>query len=158
MEQTPSSPLLLLQSGVWEDPSCLPLLISPASLLCLQDQCSWWGWGGWKWGPWRAGDWPGSSAGSPGLSEQGKLPLLLSRSSWMAPPTCHSRSPGLPPMPPRPTRPGRGFGGGKQLGSSVGSPARVGQVIALCSSPALPRESLPPASPDLPGLRGADLV
>ena len=29
--QTPSSPLLLLQSGVWEGPSHLPLLISPAS-------------------------------------------------------------------------------------------------------------------------------
>ena len=38
--QTPSSPLLLLQSGVWVGPSCLPLLISPASLLCPQYQCS----------------------------------------------------------------------------------------------------------------------
>ena len=37
--QTPSSPLLLLPSGVWEGPSRLPLLISPASLLC---QLPWW--------------------------------------------------------------------------------------------------------------------
>ena len=37
--QMPSSPLLLLRSGVWEGPSRLPLLISPASLLCPQDQC-----------------------------------------------------------------------------------------------------------------------
>ena len=29
--QTPSSTLLLLWSGVWEGPSCLPFLISPAS-------------------------------------------------------------------------------------------------------------------------------
>ena len=62
-------------------------------------------------------------------------------------------------MPPGPTWPGWGFGGGGYwLGSLAGSPARVGQVIALRSSPTLPRESLPPASPDLPGLRGADPV
>ena len=36
-------------------------------------------------------------------------------------------------------------------------PSRVGQAIALRSSPTLPGESLPPAFPDLPGLRGADL-
>ena len=34
----------------------------------------------------------------------------------------------------------------------------MGGANALRSSPALPGESLPPASPDLPGLRGADLV
>ena len=34
--QMPSYPLLLLQYGVWEGPSHLPLLISLASLLCLQ--------------------------------------------------------------------------------------------------------------------------
>ena len=39
--QTSSSPLLLLQSGVWESPSGLTLLIFLASLLCSQDQCSW---------------------------------------------------------------------------------------------------------------------
>ena len=31
-------------------------------------------------------------------------------------------------------------------------------MITLCSSPTLPGESLPPACPDLPGLRGADPV
>ena len=36
--------------------------------------------------------------------------------------------------------------------------ARVGRAIALRSSPTLSRESLPPAFPDLPGLRGADPV
>ena len=36
--QMPSSPLLLLPSGVWEGPSCLPHLISLASLRCLRDQ------------------------------------------------------------------------------------------------------------------------
>ena len=37
--QMPSSPLLLLQSRVGEGPSCLPLVISLASLRCPQDQC-----------------------------------------------------------------------------------------------------------------------
>ena len=41
-------------------------------------------------GLWRAGDRPGSSASSPGPSEQGNRSLLLSHSSWMAPPPCHS--------------------------------------------------------------------
>ena len=88
--QSPSAPLPLLP----EDPSCLPLLISPASLLCFQDPR--------------------------GL--EGPLD--------------------------REYRPG----------SSAGSPAQVGQAIALRSSPAPPGESLPPASPDIPGLRGADPV
>ena len=68
--------------------------------------------------------------------------------------------PSLPPMPPGPTWPGwgPGVGGGNQLGSSAGSPAPVSQVIAFHSSPAPPGESLPPASPDLPRLRGANLV
>ena len=43
-----------------------------------------------------------------------------------------------------------------QPGSSAGSPATVGQGITLCFSPTLPEGSLPPASPDLLGLRGAD--
>ena len=87
--QMPSSPLLLL----WSLES-LPLLISPASLLCPQD------------------------------------PRSLERA----------------------------LEGVWRPGNSAGSPAQVGQVIALCSSPALPGGSLLPASPDLPGLRGADLV
>ena len=88
--QMPSSPLLLLLEG----PCHLPLLISPASLLCPQD------------------------------------PLGL---DWA-------------------------LEGWYQLGSSAGSPTRVGQAIALHSSPALPGESLPPASPHLPGLRGTNPV
>ena len=79
--QSPSAPLLLLPEG----PSHLPLLISPASLLCLQDPCS--------------------------------LDGALEGGYW--------------------------------LGSSAGSPAQVGQVITLHSSPALPGESVPP-HPRLP--------
>ena len=52
--QSPSAPLLLLPEG----PSHLPLLISPASLLCLQDPCS-------LDGALEGGYWLGSSAGSP---------------------------------------------------------------------------------------------
>ena len=92
VRQTPSSPLPPL---VWEGPSCLPLLISPASLLCPQ-------------GPM----WPGGGFGGQGIS----------------------------------------------LGAQQAPQARVGQAIALRSSPALPREPLPPASPDFPGLRGANPV
>ena len=46
---------------------------------------------------------------------------------------------------------GRGTGLGAQQASRP-------QQITLCSSPTLPGDSLPPASPDLPGLRGANLV
>ena len=69
-------------------------------------------------------------------------------------------SPDLPePMPPRTHTAWRGlWRAGDQLRSSAGSPARVGQAITLRSSPALPGESLPPASPDLPRLRGTDPV
>ena len=58
--------------------------------------------------------------------------------------------PGHPPMPPGPTQPGWGSGGWYQLGSSAGSPVRVGQAIALCSSPTLPGESLPESPSHLP--------
>ena len=44
-------------------------------------------WLGW---PWRAGNWPGSPAGFLGSSGQGKCPLLFSRSSRCATPTCLS--------------------------------------------------------------------
>ena len=47
---------------------------------------------------------------------------------------------------------------GYQPGSSAGSPARVDQAIAFCSSLAPPGGSLPPDFPDLPGLRGTDPV
>ena len=85
-----SSPVPL----VWQGPSCLPLLISPACLLCTQD------------------------------------PHVLEGA----------------------------LEGGYQLGSSAGSLAQVGQVITLCSSPALPGDSLLSDPPDLPGLRGANPV
>ena len=62
--QMPSSPLLLLRSGVWEGPSLLPLLISPASLLWPRTHSVWRG-------LWSGGNWLGSSADSPEL----KLPI-----------------------------------------------------------------------------------
>ena len=74
----PSSPLLLLQSGVWEGPSRLPLLISQASLLCLQDQCGEEGGeGGFLEG--RGPAWELSRLPSP--SGPGDCPPLLSHSS-----------------------------------------------------------------------------
>ena len=80
--QTPSSPLLLLWSGVWEGPSCLTLLIFLASLLWPQDQCGQEG----KGVPWRAGDQPGSTTGSPARVGQ----AITLRSSRRVPPTCLS--------------------------------------------------------------------
>ena len=88
--QMPSAPLLLLLQG----PSRLPLLISPASLLCPQG----------------------------------------------------------------PTWPGGGFGGGQpawELSRLLG-PSGPGNCPPLLSHS--PRESLPPASPNVPSLRGADPV
>ena len=111
-----------------------------------------------KWGPCRAGDWPGSSGASPCPSEQ----AIAHHSSPSPPqgplPPATPDLPGLPPMPPGPTRPGWALELGEPAWELSRPPARVGQVIALCSSPALPRESLPPASPDLPSLRDAGLV
>ena len=109
---------------------------------------------------------PGSPAGFLGLSGWGKRPPLLSCSSGLgsgrAPPACLSLSPWPPSYAPRTHVAWRGEEGpwrvGDQPRSSAGSPARVGQAIALHSSPTLPGESLPPASPDLSGLRGTYLV
>ena len=109
-------------------------------------------------GPWGTGDQPGSSASTLALSGWSKHLPLLSLSSWRAPPPASPDLSGLPLMPPGHTQLGGGFGGGYWPGSSAGSSARVGQTIALCSSPALPGDFLPPASPDLPGLRCADPV
>ena len=82
----PSSPLLLLWSGVWEGPSCLPLLISLASLLCPQ-------------GPTQPGvGFGGQRIGlgaqqSPWARLGGVVALqLFSCSSRRAPPACHSQS------------------------------------------------------------------
>ena len=65
--------------------------------------------------------------------------------------------PGLPPMPQGPTQLGWGFGGqGTGLGAQQAPCAQVGGANTLHCSPTLPRGSLPPASPDLPLLRGTD--
>ena len=82
--QTPSAPLLFLPQG----PSRLPLLISPASLLCPQDPHGLDGaleWGGPAWVLSRL----------PGPSGPGDRPPLLSCSSWRVRPTCLL----LPPQP-----------------------------------------------------------
>ena len=94
--QTPSSPLLLLWSGVWEDPSCLPLLISPASFLCPHDQCSRGGGGGalqgrgpaWELSRLPEPEWAGRSPSAPQpLLPEGpsRLPLLISLASLLCP-------------------------------------------------------------------------
>ena len=142
------------RSGVWESRSRLPLLIW-ASSLCLPDQCGWW-WGeggalegrgpAWELSRLPVPEWMGQSPSAPLLlllQGPSHLPLLISPASLLYPQD--SCGLGL-------------WRSGNRLGSSVSSPARVGQVIALRSSPALPGASLPPASPDLPGLRGPDLV
>ena len=139
--QTPSSCLLLLRSGVWEGPSHLPILISLSSLLYPQDQ--------WEDGPWRAGNWSGSSVGSLGLSGRGKHPLLLLDGPSHLPLLI---SPASLLCPQDPCGLDGALVGGNWLGSSAASPTPVCPAIALRSSPTLPRESLPPASPDLPCL------
>ena len=97
----------------------------------------------------------------PGLERVRQTPsspllLLLSR---RAPPTCLSRSPWPPSYAPRTHMAWRGlWRAGDWPGSSAGSPGQVGQAISLFTSPAPPRGPLPPTSPDLPSLRGADPV
>ena len=89
--------------------------------------------------------WAGQSPSAPLpllLDGSSHLPLLISLASLLCPQD-HAAWMGL-------------WRAGYWLGSSAGSPARVGQAIALRFSPALPGESLLPASPDLPGLRGND--
>ena len=146
--QTPSSPLLLLQSAVWEGPSHLPLLFSPASLLCPQDQCRG------KGRPLEGRGPAWDSAGSPCPSGQGNHPLILSGSSQRAPPTSLSCSlVGLLPMSPRTHAAWKELGGQQiGLGAQQAPCARVGGAITLCSSPSPPGGPLPPASPDPPSL------
>ena len=78
--QSPSDPLWLLPEG----PSHQPLLFSgwPPSYVPKDPRS--------LEGAWRAADWPGSSAGSLCQSGWGNHPLLLTLSSWRAPPTCLS--------------------------------------------------------------------
>ena len=147
--QSPSAPHPLLLDG----PSHLFLMTSPASLLCPQDPCGLEGaldcrGPAWELSRLPGPQWAGQSPSTPLLLfPQGPshLPLLF-----------FPRPPSYAPKDPC------GLDGaleqGNRLGSSAGCQAPVGQVITLCSSPTLPRESLPPASPDLPSLRGADLV
>ena len=48
--------------------------------------------------------------------------------------------------------------GDPHLGAQQAPQAQLDGANALCSSPASPGRPLPPASPDLPGLRGTDPV
>ena len=110
--------------------------------------------------PWsqRAGDLTWEPSRLPGLEWVGQMsstPLLLLPDGSSSLPLLISLACLLCPQ--GPTHPGGGFGGGYRPENSAASPARVGQATAFHSPPALPRESLPPASPDLPGLRGANL-
>ena len=110
--------------------------------------------------PWsqRAGDLTWEPSRLPGLLWAGQLPsasllLLLDGSSHL--PLLMSSASLLCPQ--DPCGLAGALEGGYWLGSSAGCPARVGGAIALLSSPALPRESLPPASPDL-GASGAPIL
>ena len=146
--QTPSSPLLLLWS--WRAlPACLSCCCRPPSYAPRTNVG--WGLGGQGTGQGAQqapqAKWAGQSPSAPlQLLPEGPshLPLLISWASLLCPQDPSGLEGALE--------------GGYRPGSSAGSPARVGQEIALCSSPALPGGSLPPASPDLPGLRAADPV
>ena len=96
----------------------------------------------------RSGDLTWEPSRLPGLEWVGQMPsspLLLLQSEG-ASPAFLSWSPQPPSYAPKDTC---GMDGVLEVwyrpGGAAGSPARVGQVIALCSSPALPRESLPPS-------------
>ena len=92
-------------------------------------------------------EWVGQTPSSPLpllLNGPSRLPLQISWPSTYAPRT-HVAWRGL-------------WRGVTDLGAQQAPQARVGQVITLRSSPALPRESLPPASPDLPSHRDTNLV
>ena len=145
--QMPSSPVLLLHSGVWEGPSHLPLLISSVSLLCPPDQCSWRGGLG--------GQGTGLGAQQVPCAQVGGANALHSSPAPPAGPLPPASPdlPGVPPMPPRPSWPGGGFGlQGTGLGAQQAPWASVGRAIALCSSPSPPGQLLSPATPGLPGL------
>ena len=101
--------------------------------------------------------------GSKKMLPSSPLPLLW---SWRAPAACLSWYPPPPSYARRKSGNAAGVGGvggglgghGTSLGAQQPPRARVGGAIALRSFPTLPRGSLPPAFPDLPGLRDADLV
>ena len=102
---------------------------------------------------------PRSPAGFLGSSGWGKCPPLLLLQSGRAPTASFSWSPWPPSYA---LKNPRGLEGALE---GRGSPWELSRLpglsrgaVALCSSPALPGESFPPASPDLPGLRGTDPV
>ena len=144
--QSPSTPLLLLQG-----PSNLPLLISWPPSYAPRTHVAWMG-------LWRGGtglgaqqaprpEWARRLPSAPLLlllDGPSRLPLLISLASLLCPQDPRGLEGALV--------------GDYQPGSSTGSPAPVGGAIAVHSPPALPGESLPPASPDLPGLRGTNPV
>ena len=103
---------------------------------------------------------PGSPAGFLGSSGRGKHPPLLSCSSV---PEGPSHLPLLiSPASLLCPQDLRGLDGALEVGGQAWELSRLpgpsGPGIALSSSPAPPGESLPPASPDLRGIRGADPV
>ena len=100
--------LFSLAPSVWEGPSCLPLLISPASLLCPQNQCGRRGRGG------LGGEGTRLRAQQAPRARVGGAIALCSSPAppgWALPPASPDPT-GLPPMPPGPVWPGWGFGGG----------------------------------------------
>ena len=149
--QMPSSPLLLLQSGR-APPPCLSWSPRPPSYGPKDPRGLEGGLEGrgpaWELSRLLMPKWVGQLPSTP-------LPLL---------PEGPSHLPPVLPLaallcPQGPTRPGGGFGvQGTGLGAQQAPRARGGRAIALRSFPALPGESLPPASPDLPSLRGANPV
>ena len=82
---------------------------------------------------------PGRPAGFLGSSGQGSHPLLLSHSSWMAPPACLSWSPWPPSYAPQDPRSLEGlWRAGDQPGSSAGSLSPSGRgsrppLLSRCS-------------------------
>ena len=147
---TPSSPAPL----VWEGPSCLPLLISrPPSYAPRTSVARGEGEGlegrGLAWDLSRL----------PVPKWAGQLPSLLSCSSgWLFLPASPDH-PDLHPMPSSTHTAWRGpWRAGDRPGSSAGSLGPNGRGNRLRSSPTLPGEFLPPASPDLPSLRHANPV
>ena len=135
--QMPSSPLLLLWSGVWEGPSHLPLLIPPG-LPSYAPRTN------------AAGEVGRGALEGRGLAwDLRRLPVpewvgqsLLSCSSQRVPPASLSWSPCLCPVPPRTHVAWRGvWRAGDWPGSSAAVDwawAQVGRAVALCSSPTPP--------------------
>ena len=141
--QTPSTPLLLLLQG----PSRLPLLISPASLLCPQDPRGLEGALDCRGLAWELSRLPGPQW--VGQSPSAPLPLLLDSSSHL--PLLVSLASLLCPQDPR------SLDGALEWGELAWELSRLPSLSPLLLSRSS-GESVPPASPDLPGLRDANPV